>query len=229
MIGLGSKTSKGLVWILAILLLVSAGIAFRIPAHRLKHLGEKPVMLSIPLSNFPKKIGNWIGSDINIPATTREYMEKNFADDFFSRRYINSIEKIWADIYVVYCASKPGGILGHRPGVCYPAHGWLLETTETSQFTTQSGRQIECLIQKFSKPALSLDEVVVLSFYILNGQITTEESAFSGLSGRKFNLSKDPSRYVVQVQISSVLESSARKAAQDAADPVLAFLPIENK
>jgi len=228
MIGLGSKTSKRLVWILAILLLVSAGIAYRIPARRLKHLGEEPFMLSVPLYNFPKQIGKWLGSDINIPTTTREYMEKNFADDFCSRRYVDSIEKIWADIYVVYCASKPGGILGHRPGVCYPAHGWLLDTTEASQFTTQSGRQIECLIQKFSKPAPSLDEVVVLSFYVRNGQITTKENDLSGLFGRKFNLSKDPSRYVAQVQISSVLESSVRKAAQDVADYIISFLPDEN-
>lgn len=228
MFGLGSKTSKGFVRIIAVLLLVSTGIAYRIPAQRLKLLGEKPVMLSVPLSNFPKQIGNWIGSDINIPATTREYMERNFADDFFSRRYVNSTDKIWADIYVVYCASRPGGILGHRPGVCYPAHGWLLDTTETSQFATQSGRQIDCLLQKFSKPAPSFDEIVVLSFYVRNGQITTNENDFSGLSGRKFNLSKDPSRYVAQVQISSVLESSARKAAKDVADRVLAFLPGEN-
>jgi hypothetical protein len=227
MFGLGRKTTRRYVWIIAILLLVSTGTAYRIYAHKLKRLGEAAVMLSVPLSNFPKQIGNWAGSDINIPSTTKEYMEKNFADDFFSRRYINPIEQIWADIYVVYCASRPGGILGHRPGVCYPAHGWLLDTTETSQFTTQSGRQIECLIQKFSKPAPSLDEVVVLSFYVRNGQITTKESDFSGLFGLKFNLSKDQSRYVAQVQISSVLESSSRKAAQDIADRILAFLPGE--
>lgn len=228
MFGLGSKTSKGFVRIIAVLLLVSTGIAYRIPAQRLKLLGEKPVMLSVPLSNFPKQIGNWVGSDINIPTTTREYMERNFADDFFSRRYVNTVEKIWADIYVVYCSSRPGGILGHRPGVCYPAHGWLQETTETSQFISQNGRQVECLVHKFCKPAPSLVEVVVLSFYVRNGQITTNENDFSGLSGRKFNLSKDPSRYVAQVQISSILESSARKAGQDIADQILSFLPIEN-
>jgi hypothetical protein len=228
MCGLGSKTSKSFVWIIAVLLLVSVGIAYRIPAHRLKLLGEEPVMLSVPLSNFPKQIGNWAGSDMNIPPTTREYMERNFADDFFSRRYVNSVEKIWADIYVVYCSSRPGGMLGHRPGVCYPGNGWLQETTEESQFTSRSGRQIECLMQKFRKPAPSLDEVVVLSFYVRNGQITTKESDFSGLFGHKPNMSKDPSRYVAQVQISSVMESSDRKAAREITDLVLDFLPDEN-
>jgi len=228
MCGLGSKTSKGVVWIIAVLLLVSTGIAYRIPAQRLKLLGEEPVVLPVPLSDFPKQFGNWVGSDINIPTTTREYMERNFADDFFSRRYINSTDKIWVDIYVVYCSSRPGGILGHKPSVCYPGNGWLQETTEESQFTSRSGRQIECLMQEFRKPAPSFDEVVVLSFYVRNGQITTKESDFSGLFGRKPNMSKDPSRYVAQVQISSVLESSVRKAAQDVTDLVLNFLPDEN-
>jgi len=228
MFSLGSKTPAGFVWVIAVLLLVSAGIAYRVPAHRLKLLGDEPVVLSVPLRNFPKQFGNWAGSDINIPATTREYMERNFADDFFSRRYVNSSDKIWADIYVVYCSSRPGGILGHMPSVCYPAHGWLPKSSETSRFTTQYGRQIECLVQKFRQPAPSLDEVVVLSFYVRNGQITANEGDFSGLFGRKFNFARDPSRYVAQVQISSVLESSVRKAAQDVTDLVIDFLPDEN-
>jgi EpsI family protein len=228
MFGLGSKTQTAFVWAVAVLMLVSAGIAYRIPAHRLKLFGDEPVMLSVPLKNFPKQFGNWVGSDINIPTTTKEYMERNFADDYFSRRYVNSSEKIWADVYVVYCASRPGGILGHRPSVCYPAHGWQEVSSETSQFSSQNGRQIDCLVQKFRKPSPSLDEVVVLSFYIRNGRITAKESDFSGLFGRKANLSKDPSQYVAQVQISSVLESSVRKAAGEITDIILDFLPDES-
>jgi len=228
MCGNTGKTSVWFARVLAVLLLVSAGIAYRVSGHKLKVLGNEPVALTVPLSGFPTRIGNWIGSELPIPATTREYMERNFADDYFSRRYVNSSDKIWADIYVVYCSTRPGGMLGHRPGVCYPANGWLQETTEESQFTSRSGRQIECLMQKFRKPAPSLDEVVVLSFYVHNGRITTNESDFEGLLGRKFNIARDPSRYVAQVQISSVLESSVRKAAGDVVDLVIDFLPDEN-
>jgi hypothetical protein len=112
--------------------------------------------------------------------------------------------------------------------VCYPAHGWLHESTETSQFTSQYGRQIDCLVQRFRKPAPSFDEVVVLSFYVRNGQITAKESDFSGLFGRKPNIARDPSRYVAQIQISSVLESSVRKAAREITDLAIDFLPDEN-
>jgi hypothetical protein len=83
-------------------------------------------------------------------------------------------------------------------------------------------------VQRFRRPAPAIDEVVVLSFYVLNGQITTKESDFSGLFGRKFNIARNPSRYVAQVQISSVLESSVRKAGREVTEIVLNFLPDEN-
>lgn len=216
------------VWILAVLLLVSAGIAYRIPASHLKVLTSKPITLPVPLSDFPKHIGNWVGSDLPIPAITREYMEKNFADDFFSRRYINSATKTWADVYVVYCSSQPGAIRGHRPRVCYAGHGWVHDSTEASQFVSQAGREIDCSIHKFHKGGLARDEKVVLSFYISNGRIAANESGFLGLFSRRPNISRNPGRYIAQVQISSVLESSVIEAAKRMAEVVLDFLPDQN-
>ena len=115
----------------------------------------------------------------------------------------------------VYCASKPAGILGHQPRVCFPAHGWIHDDTTRSELDLRSGRRIECLIHRFHKPAPAYREVFVLSFWVLNGQITLSEDEFSGFFGRRPNVSGDPARYVAQVQISSTLEHSARSAASD--------------
>jgi hypothetical protein len=71
-------------------------------------------------------------------------------------------------------------------------------------------------------------ETVVLNFYILNGQITTRESDFSGLLGRMPNIAGNPARYVVQVQISSVVENSIREIAKVIANPLLDTFPDEN-
>ena len=109
--------------------------------------------------------------------------------------------------------------------MCFPAHGWIHDGTVTSEITSSSGRPISCLIHRFHKPAPSFQEIVVLSFYILNGQITLSENDFSGLLGRRPNVSGDPARYVAQVQISSVYENSIRTAAAQMADTILAFLP----
>lgn len=220
-----SKVTTYLVWASTIILLVLSGVAYRVLASRLQLVTETPIRLPLPLSVFPSKIGNWTGTDLIIPTTTKEYMEKNFADDFISRRYINSSGNTWADVYIVYCSSRPGGILGHRPGVCYPAHGWIHDTTKRSQFISRTGRKMPCLINLFHKPAPTYEQTVVLNFYILNGQITTDESDFSGPFGRRPNIAGDPARYVAQVQISSVLEISIRLAAENLTDLILDFLP----
>ncbi len=221
------KVSGWFLWILAILLLVSSGVTYRLLASHLELVFDTPISLPLPLIALPAQIGDWVGRELTIPTTTKEYMEKNFADDFLTRRYINAATGAWADVYIVYCSSRPGGILGHRPRVCYPGGGWVHDSTEPSQFISTTGKQIPCLIHRFHKPAPTYEQKVVLNFYILNGQITTDESDFSGPFGRRPNIAGNPARYVAQVQISSVLENSIREAAKDMTDLILDFLPDE--
>ena len=222
------RISTCFIWILAVLLLISSGVTYRLLASQLELLFDTPILLPVPLSNFPAQIGNWVGRDLTIPNTTKEYMEKNFADDFFSRRYVNAVTGSWADVYIVYCSSRPGGILGHRPRVCYPGGGWIHDSTESSQFISRAGRQISCLIHRFHKPAPAHNQTVILNFYILNGRIIADENYFSGLFGRRPNIAGDPARYVAQVQISSVLENSIRTMAKEMTELILDFLPDEN-
>jgi len=220
--------SQWWVWMLAVLLLVSSGIAYRVLASRLEIVLNTPIDLPIPLRDFPTKIGNWQGTELTISATTKEYMERHFADDFLSRRYISAGINAWADVYIVYCSSRPGGILGHRPRVCYTGGGWIHDSTEESQFISNSGQQVPCLVHRFHKPAPAYEQKVVLNFYVLNGQITTEEDDFSSLFGRRPNIEGNPARYVAQVQISSILENSIRSAAKDMTDMILDFFPDKN-
>lgn len=211
--------------VLSLLLLIGAGIAYRAGASGLKAVLDEPIQLPVPLTSIPLRIRGWAGEELPIPETTRDYMQSNFADDYTSRRYINTAEGLWADVYVVYCASRLSGLLGHRPRVCYPAHGWVRDATTESKIVSHSGRPIQCLVHRFHKPAPEYRQVFVLSFYVLNGQITLSESEFSGFFGRRPNISGNPARYVAQVQISSTLEHSARAAASNVVDIILAFLP----
>lgn len=216
------------IWIVAILLLISTGLTYRLLASHLELLFDTPISPPVPLNTLPIRLGDWVGTELAIPNTTKEYMEKNFADDFMSRRYVNSTTGAWADVYVVYCSTRPGGIIGHQPRVCYPANGWEHDNTERTQFTSNAGRQIPCLLHRFHKPAPAYEQTVILNFYILNGQITTAENDFSSFWGRRPNISGDPARYVAQIQISSMLENSIREAAKDMTDLILDFLPDKN-
>ena len=221
------KASTSVVWVLAVIMLVLSGIGYRVLASRLERLVETSISLPVPLEAFPAEISFWVGRDLSIRSTTKEYMKRHFADDFLSRRYINSANEAWADVFVVYCSSRTGGILGHRPRVCYPGHGWVHDSTEASHFVSRTGRKIPCLIHLFHKPTPMRDHIVVLNFYILNGQLTADEKDFSGFGWRTPNITGNPARYIAQVQISSVLEDSVRKAAEDMADLMLDFFPDE--
>jgi hypothetical protein len=222
------KVSGWFIWILAMLLLVSSGLTYRLLASHLDLLFDTPISLPVPLSAFPTQIGNWVGRDLAIPNITKEYMEKNFADDFLSRRYVNSATGAWADVYAVYCSSRPAGIVGHQPRVCYPVNGWIHDSTVQSRFISPVGLQIPCLIHRFHKPAPTHEQIVVLNFYILNGQFTTNEGDLSGIWGRRPNIAGDPARYVAQVQISSAMENSVRKVAESMTDLLLSLLPGES-
>jgi len=212
----------------SVVLLLGAGVAYRAAASAWDKKPGKQVELPFPLGQIPKQIDDWMGEDLEIPAVTQQYMRAHFADDYLSRRYFNAAERIWADAYIVYCSSRPSGILGHQPRVCYPNNGWIWDSTVESQFTSRSGRRIECLVHSFHRPAPAYQQICVLNFYVLNGRVTLRDKDFSSLFDRRPNLAGDPARYVAQVQISSLTEYSARTLASQAMDIILGYLPDQN-
>jgi hypothetical protein len=128
---------------------------------------------------------------------------------------------------VAYTAA-PRVMLGHRPEVCYPAGGWVLDYTEHTKVALASGRNIFCLLHRLHKPFPGSDQIFVLNFYILNGQVTDSEEGFSGLGWRTPNINGNPARYVAQVQISSVFENAVLMATRDIIDLMLDFFPDRN-
>lgn len=218
------KTPVLFVWILAFLLLMFAGITYRVLASHLKVIVRTPVMLPVPLSALPERIGNWVGQDVEIPPNIRRVAGN---DASLNRLYKNTLNSQWANMYIAYTA-RPRTMLDHRPRICYVGGGWVHDGTQPDKITSNTGREFPCLIHHFHRPAPDHETTVVLNFYIVNGQITTDESVFSGLGFRTPNIAGDPARYVAQVQMSSVLENSVRIATVDMIEPILDFLPDEN-
>jgi hypothetical protein len=205
----------------AVVLLISSGITYRILTAHLKLIVDTPIKLPVSLSGFPLRIGNWVGKDVPIPENIQR-VAKN--DDFLNRLYVNKSTNQWANVYIAYTA-RPRTMLGHRPETCYVGGGWIHDSTEKADFISSFSKHVSCLIHRFHMPAPRNNEVVVLNYYILNGQITADESGFSGVGIRTPNIAGSPARYVAQVQISSVLEDSVRKVATDITELILDFFP----
>ncbi len=217
------------IWVaggLAVVLLLGAGVVYRTALTRLD--APVPVNPPVSLAEIPTTVEGWTSETLAIPSITDEYMRSNFADDYISRRYVNEDQRMWADAYVVYCSSRPAGMLGHRPEVCFPAHGWIHDETSQSEFQTHLGRRMPVLVHRFHKQSPDYGRVVILNFYVLNGEVTLREGDFSGFFGRRPNVSSNPARYVAQIQISSSSEHAARALVASLTDSILAILPDQN-
>jgi len=218
------NVSLSLILLLALVLLISAGVAYRVLAGRLEQVMSTPVELPVALGNFPMQVGGWQGKDVPIPDNIQRVAGN---DDFLNRLYVNESTNQWANIYVAYSAS-PRSMLGHRPDICYVGGGWVHDGTDQSNFVSAGGMDIACLIHRFHMPAPRSDSVVVLNYYILNGQITADDRGFSGVGVRNPGIRGDLARYVAQIQISSTLENSTRALACEVADIVMKYFPDVN-
>lgn len=215
------KLRAGLVWPLSVVLLIGSGIAYRVLAVHLETFVSTPINLPVPLSEFPMQVDKWVGKDMPIRETVQRVAGN---DDFFNRLYVNGATNQWANVYVAYTA-RPRTMMGHRPQVCYPAHGWIHDSTEHKKMISRRGLEIPYLLHRFHQPPPRNEEMLVLNFYIVNGQLTDDESVFSGVGWRTPNIAGDPARYVAQVQFSSILENSLRSAAQDFSYLILDYFP----
>ena len=213
--------SVWLVWFLAMMLLIGFGIAYRALASRLRLVVDTPVALPVLLTAFPEQVGAWIGKDVPIPPN----IERAAGNDAYLKRfYSNEVSNQWVNLYVAYTA-HPRTMLGHRPRICYVAGGWVHDSTQMVTIISNAGRRVPCLIHRFHRPDPGKEEIIVLNFYIVNGQVTWDERVFSGVGWRTPNINGDPARYVTQVQISSILENSVRTAAEEMVELILEFFP----
>jgi hypothetical protein len=219
-----AKVDHWWIWGLTCFLVICGGITYRIASSHAKSWVETPVKLPVALSNFPMRVGQWSGKDVPIPPNIQRIAGN---DDFVNRFYTNESKNQWVNVYIAY-SGRPRNMVGHQPEACYVGGGWIHDYTQPSKVLSSSGMEIPCLVHGFHRPSPETGEIVVMNFYILNGQLTNDESGFSGVGWRTPNIAGNPARYVTQVQISSVLESSVRAAVSDMGGLIMDFFPDAN-
>ena len=205
---------------LAILFFLGSGWLYQKSARYLNALSDVKVMPAIPLDRFPYQVGTWQGADRPISETVLKVAAN---DDYLSRYYVDSNRHLQATVYVAYTA-EPRRMLGHRPRVCYVNSGWIHDGTKEQRFETSEIREIPCLIHRFHKTGLDYQDIVVLNYYVVNGETTSDHKTFSGLRWRRPKMENGQLDYVAQVQISSGSESSVRILAEELSDLILQYL-----
>ena len=209
------------IFLFSIAIIIAGGFLYRKAARHLGFIVKTPVKLAVPLSGVPYELGDWIGEDVLLSESIQKVAQN---DDYLNRTYKNNKTNEHVNVYVAFTA-RPRTMLGHKPTKCYPANGWVHDNTEETNIVSRFGISIPCLLHRFHRPAPDSGEVIVLNFYIVNGELTNDESIFSSIFWRTPNIHGDPARYVAQVQISSASENSVRVNAQDIADLLISLFP----
>lgn len=224
--GLSAGTLFGAI-LLSALLLVGSGVAYRFTSAAIARELSATIKLDPPLATLPHAIGSWQGKDVEIREAVQQIAGN---DDFVNRAYRNARTGEEVMLYVGYTA-RPRTMLRHRPTVCYPSAGYSHVSTE-KVVVGSAASAAPALLHRFLKAGLVDSRVVVLNYYVLDGDVTIDEDRFWGISWRSPTRANDDLRYVAQVQIMATVRGTqeaaidaVQKFAAEASPAILQLLP----
>lgn len=134
------------------------------------------------IENIPYRIGSWVGDDLETQPAAIKLLKPN---KLLQRRYVDPATGRSVSLLVVHCGDMRD-MRGHYPPVCYPAHGWRMDDSETSSFSA-NGQQYPGKEYRFSRALSGSDlEMEIFSFFILpDGTIAPDMETLSRMAGRR--------------------------------------------
>ena len=188
------------------LLIVSSGAGFRVLAARLASPVNTLVMSSEDLQRLPLQIGDWTGQDV---AMDEAIVRATDTDALVNRKYFCKSTLDGVGLYIAYGA-RARDLEPHRPEVCYIGSGWTLVDKQSMELTANNDLKLPCGILQFSRGALNTEKVIVLDYYIVDSQYSSDVS----LLRSKAWLGSGTIKYVAQIQIVAAFVENREKDTQ---------------
>lgn len=211
------------------MVMVIFGLGYRILAARLDTpLNMTPVSQEA-LDQLPMQIGDWTGQEVPVDASI---VRATDTDAHVSRRYSrkNSFDSVslW-----IASGVKARDLMPHRPEVCYTGAGWTLMDRRSMELPLATEATLPCNVMQFSRGALNTERVMVLDYYIVDGQYSSDVSLLRSKAWR----GSGTVGYVAQVQIAAGVPTAADWtmkivsdfAAESASSIVCLFEPAEEE
>lgn len=194
-----SRPSFGKVAVICVLVLVIvAGVGHRLLAGRIDLAMGQSVDLRQPLTNLPMQIGDWQGQDVPLDENVRRVAGD---DDSVNRQYVNQKTGRSIGVYVGYMG-RPRSRMGHRPDVCYPAHGFEKQSSRLVSIGTAKHAEVPAVLYEFAAPQLGGLRDLVLATYIINGRYVNDVDVANDYNTRTIGLVEQPKAYVARIQLS---------------------------
>lgn len=174
-------------------LMLVFGLAYRVLAARLETPTGAPPVSAALLATFPLQIGDWTGEDVPMDEAI---VRATDTDAHLNRRYTRR-GGLEAVTFYVASGVKARDLMPHRPEVCYTGAGWTLVNRRLTDLPLRDATKLPCNIMQFARGALNTQKVLVLDYYLVDGQYCASVSRLRLKAWRGAGMV----RYVAQVQI----------------------------
>jgi EpsI family protein len=176
-------------------LMLVFGLTYRVVAAKLEGpVGTTPISQEA-LARFPMQLGDWTGEDVPMDEAVARATD---TDARLNRRYVR---KGGLEAVSFYIASgvKARDLMPHRPEVCYTGAGWTFMGRRSEELSLSDSAELRCNIMQFSRGALNTHKVVVLNYYLVDGQYCADVSLLRSKAWH----GSGTVRYVAQIQITT--------------------------
>lgn len=211
----------------ALVVLLVAGVGHRYLLGAIEGAMGELVSPLHPLASVPLQLGDWHGRDV--PLDERILRVKQFDDDFVSRVYVHPENRARVGFFIGY-QGRPRAWFGHRPDICFPAHGWEPDGREPVSIPTPTGQRVPGIVYEFHRPAADASPRLVLATYMINGQFVEDPGPKSVYTTRSA-FGERPA-YLTRIELS--IDRGVNRAADlerllelagEAIEPLKALMP----
>ena len=202
----------------ASLLILISGISYRVLAARLEASGHAAPISPAALKRFSLQIGGWTGQEVPLDEAI---VRATDTDAHLNRRYSRhgGLESI--SLYVA-SGVRARDLMPHRPEVCYTGAGWTLMDRRSMELPLSDGTKLPVNVFEFSRGTLNKKKIVVLDYYIVDGQYCRDVSLLRSKAWRGSGLV----RSVAQIQI---VASITANLTADSAEKIVCAFAVESE
>jgi len=198
-------------------LMFASGVGYRVLAQWLEGPTDVEPLSPDALARLPMQIGEWSGTEMPMGD---DIVEATDTDAHISRAYSRYNASEYIRLYVAY-GVKARDLMPHRPEVCYTGNGWTIIDRDTLELPLSDGTKLPCNVFQFSRGTLNNEKVIVLDYYIVDGEYCHDVSLLRSKAWR----GSGAIRHIAQVQITA---SIAGDFTADSAARVVRPFAIES-
>ncbi len=176
-------------------LMFISSAAYRVLAARLEAPVNTPSLSSAALERLPLQFDSWNGKDVPLDEAI---VQATDTEAHINRIYSRGNSSEYISLYIAY-GVRARDLAPHRPEVCYTGAGWALIDKRFMGLPLGDGMELPCMALQFSRGALETKKIVLLNYYIVDGQYCRDVSLLRSKAWR----GSGTVRYVAQVQIAA--------------------------